>query len=363
MRNFAFIIHPIDPKRDVSRKFPLLGKVLSEQWIHFFSTYFPPVYISKIEGIRSTHTGEKIGGWFVACPYTPQKMLDLPVKTVYGKVIQTGKMAQKLGANLLGLGAFTSVVGDGGITIRKGLQIPVTTGDSYTVSVGVDAAIAGARQLGKVVPLAVGAVVGASGSIGSVSARLLARQVASLWLFGKREQPLLALKTIIEQETPTTQVQIATDLQALSHCDIVITVTNAIETVIEPHHLKCGAVVCDVARPRDVSTAVAKQRPDVLVIDGGMVKIPGDVNFNFNFGFPPTMAYACMAETIALTLENRLEDFTLGKEISLAKVEEIARIAEKHGLHLGGFRSFEKPVSDQHLQHLREMLSNVSVYP
>ncbi|HUN22833.1 MAG TPA: hypothetical protein PK299_06855 [Anaerolineales bacterium] len=361
MRNFAFIIHPIDPKRDVSRKFPLLGKVLSERWIHFFSTYFPPVYISKIEGIRSTHTGEEIGGWFVACPYTPQRMLDLPVKTVYGKVVQTGKMAQKLGANLLGLGAFTSVVGDGGITIRKGLQIPVTTGDSYTVSVGVDAAIAGAVQLGKKTSQTVGAVVGATGAIGSVSARLLARKVASLWLFGKREQPLLELKTIIEKETPTAQVHIATDLQSLSHCDIVITVTNAIEAVIEPHHLKRGAVVCDVARPRDVSTAVAKQRPDVLVIDGGMVKIPGDVNFNFNFGFPPTMAYACMAETIALTLENRLEDFTLGKEISLAKVEEISRIAEKHGLQLGGFRSFEKPVSYQHLQHLREMLANVSV--
>ena len=28
MDNFAFIIHPIDPKRDVQRKFPALGKAL-----------------------------------------------------------------------------------------------------------------------------------------------------------------------------------------------------------------------------------------------------------------------------------------------------------------------------------------------
>jgi len=51
MDTFAFIIHPIDPKRDVSRKFPLLGRMLTERQIDFFSTFFPPVYISEIEGI------------------------------------------------------------------------------------------------------------------------------------------------------------------------------------------------------------------------------------------------------------------------------------------------------------------------
>ena len=90
MDKFAFIIHPIDPKRDVSRKFPLLGKAL---------------------------TVKQIKGWFVACPYTPAQMLALPEKTVYCKVIQAGRMAVKLGAQILGLGAFTSVVGDAGITI------------------------------------------------------------------------------------------------------------------------------------------------------------------------------------------------------------------------------------------------------
>jgi hypothetical protein len=53
MDTFAFIIHPIDPKRDVSRKYPLLGRALTEQQINFFSTFFPPVYISEIEGITS----------------------------------------------------------------------------------------------------------------------------------------------------------------------------------------------------------------------------------------------------------------------------------------------------------------------
>jgi len=63
---FAFIIHPIDPKRDVSRKFPFLGRILSEKQIDLFSTFFPPVYISVIEGIASQATGKEIKGWFIA---------------------------------------------------------------------------------------------------------------------------------------------------------------------------------------------------------------------------------------------------------------------------------------------------------
>ncbi len=148
MDNFAFIIHPIDPKRDVTRKYPLLGKILPVAAINFFSGYWPPVFISHITGVRSRASGKEIEGWFVACPYTPQRMVTLPPQQVYNKVIQTGHLAEKLGARLLGLGAFTSVVGDAGLTISRHLAIPTTTGDSYTVAVAVMAVREAARQMG-----------------------------------------------------------------------------------------------------------------------------------------------------------------------------------------------------------------------
>ena len=84
-----------------------------------------------------------------------------------------------------------------------------------------------------------------------------------------------------------------------------------------------------------------------------MVEVPGPVDFHFDFGFPPGKAYACMAETMALALEGRFEDYTVGKEISLARVEEIAHIASKHGFRLSGFRSFEKPVTAEHIARVR----------
>ncbi len=352
MDTFAFIIHPIDPKRDVSRKYPLLGKLLTERQINFFSTFFPPVYISEIEGITSAATGKQIKGWFVACPYTPQRMLELPEKTVYRKIIETGHLAERLGAGILGLGAFTSVVGDAGITIAKALDIPVTTGDSYTVSLAVESVRKAADIMDIPLSSATAAVVGATGAIGKVCAELLADEVGELYLVGRRADALEALRERW-QPTAKARLRVSTSLDVLRRAQLILTVTSAIHDIIRPEDLMPGAVVCDVARPRDVSAMVAAARDDILVIDGGMVDVPGPVNFHFNFGFPPGKSYACMAETMALALEGRFEDYTLGKEISRARVEEISQIAAKHGFRLSGFRSFERAVTPEQIEAVR----------
>ena len=357
MDSFAFIIHPIDPKRDVSRKFPLLGRILSEGQIDFFSTFFPPVYLSEIEGIRSEATGKEIKGWFIACPYTPRRMLSLPEKSVYRKIIQTGRMAEKLGAKILGLGAFTSVIGDAGITIAKGLDIPVTTGDAFTVAIAVEALREAAKLMGITLAKSTAAVVGAGGAIGRVCAELLADDVSKLYLLGRRPEPLEKLKAKLD-DSSRAELQASTDLSHLADADLILTVTSAVnENVIRPEHLRAGSVVCDVARPRDVSAMVAAARNDILVIDGGMVDIPGAVDFHFDFGFPEGKAYACMAETMALALEGRFVDYTLGKDITRSRVDEIAMIAKKHGFRLSGFRSFEKEVTPAQIEVVRRSVA------
>ena len=353
MDTFAFIIHPIDPKRDVSRKFPLLGRVLSEKQIDFFSTFFPPVYISEIQGITSQATGKEIKGWFIACPYTPRRMLELPERTVYRKITETGRLAEKLGAQILGLGAFTSVVGDAGITIAKALDVPVTTGDSYTVMVAVDAIREAACVMDIPLKTATAAVVGATGAIGQVCAELLADDVERLYLIGRRQDALEELRDRLKVHA-RSELIVSTKMDVLKDAQLILTVTSAIHDVIQPEHLQPGSVVCDVARPRDVSAMVAAVRDDILVIDGGMVDVPGPVDFHFNFGFPPGKAYACMAETIALALEGRFEDYTLGKHLTRARVEEIDAMAKKHGFRLSGFRSFEREVTLEQIEEVRQ---------
>jgi predicted amino acid dehydrogenase len=352
MDSFAFIIHPVDPKRDVSRKFPFLGRVLSEPQIDFFSTFFPPIYISEIEGITSKSTGKVIKGWFIACPYTPRRMLQLPERTVYRKIIQTGRMAEALGAQILGLGAFTSVVGDAGVTIANALEVPVTTGDSYTVAMAVQAIRDAARAMDIRMEHATVAVVGATGTIGRVCAELIAGEAARTLLVARHAEKLEALRERLSVHA-RSELAVSTKMDGLKDAHLILTVTSAIHDVIRPEHLLPGSVVCDVARPRDVSAMVAAARDDILVIDGGMVDVPGPVNFHFNFGFPAGKAYACMAETIALALEGRFEDYTVGRNITLDRVREITAIAEKHGFRMSGFRSFEREVTLDQIEIVR----------
>ncbi|PJF36100.1 MAG: shikimate dehydrogenase [Candidatus Thermofonsia Clade 1 bacterium] len=349
---FAFIIHPIHPKRDVSRKFPLLGKLLTEKQVDFLSAYFPPVYISEITGARSAATGREIKGWFIACPFTPKRMLELPVQHVYAKITAAVRKAEKLGAKIVGLGAFTSVVGDAGRTIAERCEVPVTTGDSYTIAIAVEAVRQAAAQMHIALETAKAAVVGATGAIGSVCAEILAADVPELVLVGRREAALAEVRERCEGKA--AQVTISTDLQAIYDADLILTVTSAIDAVIFPQHLKPGAVVCDVARPRDVSARVAQERDDVLVIEGGMVEVPGAVDFHFDFGFPRGKAFACMAETMALAMEQRYEDYSIGKALTASQAYEIAAIAAKHGFRLAGFRSFERAVTEEQILRVLE---------
>ena len=59
-----------------------------------------------------------------------------------------------------------------------------------------------------------------------------------------------------------------------------------------------------------------------------------------------------MAEAVRLALHNRRESYSRGKELSVTQVESIAQIAARHGFRLGGFRSFEKPVTPEQVERV-----------
>ncbi|MCX8053537.1 MAG: shikimate dehydrogenase [Armatimonadetes bacterium] len=351
MHRFAFVIHPLSAKRDVARKYPFV-KLLPESWVEWGLRHKSPMMVSRITGVRSI-TGAEAEGWFVGCPLTPKLLASLPLEEVYRKIVDTVKIAEDLGAGIVGLGAHTSVVGDGGVTIAERSRIAVTTGNSFTVATGIEGSIKAAEIMGIDPSNAHAAVVGAAGSIGWTCSQVLADTCAALTMVDLSHERLEELVTKLEGSR--ANVSVTTDIgSGIRDADIVITVSSAVDAIIEPHFIKRGAVVCDIARPRDVSVRVVQERDDVLVIEGGVVEVPGDVNFNFDFGFPPKTAYACMSETMILALEGRYENFTLGKNVSLEQVNEISRLAAKHGFKLAGFRSFEKAVTNEQIERIRK---------
>jgi len=328
LATFAFIIHPINPREDVKKRFKLLGTYLPIKLIHFFSGYFPPLVLSKVKGIRSQATGEEIEGWLLACPLTARRMLEVPVEFAYKKIIATGRLAEKLGADIIGLGAFTSVVGDAGVTVARSLNVPVTTGNTYTVAASLQVVREVVQQRGLNLADITVAVVGATGSIGWAISRLLSSEVAKLILIARHVNKLGSKG---KQLSPHAQVKVTKRMDAVREADVVILAAGAVMPLVKSRHLKENAIVCDIAIPSNVAPEVQKERSDVLLIKGGVVEVPGEPDFGFDFGLPPRLAYGCMAETIALAMEKRFEPYTLGRDISIEKVREIDQIASKHG--------------------------------
>jgi len=352
LNKFAFLIHPLTFE-DFFRKFGI-ARYLPETWANRLLTKLPPLRVSEISGVESAY-GSTTGN-FVAVMLTSRQMVDLPVEYVLRRIIEAGKKAEKLGARILGLGAFTSVVGDAGITVAQNLNIAVTTGNSLTAAT----AIAGTRQAAQEMNLdlkkAQVVVVGATGSIGTAISHILANEVRNLVLVARNEERLekaaLAVRKLYGQ---SVSVDCTNNLAgAVRLADVVLATSSSAEALIQPEHLKPGAIVCDVARPRDTSERVAKERDDVLVFDGGVLEVPGDVDFGLNFGFPPRLTYACMAETMILALESRFENYSLGREYQPEKIVEIYELAKKHGFNLAALRFNERVLNQEQYRIIRE---------
>jgi predicted amino acid dehydrogenase len=353
VNQFAFLTHPLGMK-DVVRYAPK-AKGKREPIVLKILEWMPPYEASTIRGVRSLR-GHEIVGNFVMVPLMPSQFINLERAEVVDRVKKAALLGQSLGARIVGLGGYNSVVGRAGKDVAEVLDVAVTSGNSYTVATALEGALAAAETLDLDLERCTVAVIGATGSIGSVCSRFLAQKVGRLVLSARSKSRLKVLAEQIQRESRTA-LKIEMDLgRALSEADVVITATSSGGSIIQAEHLKSGAIVCDVAVPHDVCREVQKLRPDVLVIEGGVVEVPGHVDFGLDFGFPPGLALACMAETMVLTLEGRFENFSIGRGLEFDRVQEIARLAARNGFRLAGFRAFDEPVSSDKIEQVRHFI-------
>jgi predicted amino acid dehydrogenase len=125
--------------------------------------------------------------------------------------------------------------------------------------------------------------------------------------------------------------------------EVVVTATSATGSVVDPRSLCPGAVVCDLSRPANVSAEVAASRPDVLVIDGGIIEVPGHPDLGL-YGLGRGLAYACMAETMMLALEGHLRNTSLGTDLAPQGLRMLDALADRHGFRVAQLRSFGQPL-------------------
>jgi len=199
-------------------------------------------------------------------------------------------------------------------------------------------------------------VVGATGSIGAVSAKILSFNWDHVILVAPRAYKLIELKDEIISISPTTKISISTDADSHSHeSDLIITTTSGQgKTILDIMKVKSGCVICDVSRPFDISEQDAIRRPDVLVIASGEVQLPGNVKMNVDLGLEGTIVYACLAETALLAMEGKFESFTLSRNIKYENVLEIDRLASEHGVRLSQIMGHNGIITDEEFQLCRD---------
>lgn len=362
---FAFVIHPlsqqffrnVEPLGTIARVSPPVVMDVVEKAM----AYAPPFTYSHVTGIKSP-TGAEAEGWLITVGGTPKELMAHSPEFTYGRLLAAAESARKLGAQVMGLGAFTKVVGDAGVTVAKQAPLPITTGNSYSASGALWAAHEAMDQLGladrdeqgRIKGKAM--VVGATGAIGSVCARLLALSSDELWLVSPESAKLLALKHDIERGEPRAEIHIAaTPNDHLPDMDLIVTATSgAGKRVLDIMAVKPGCVITDVARPLDLSAEDVARRPDVLVIESGEIELPGEVRMR-DIGLPPGVAYACMAETVVLALEGRYETFTVGRDIEWEKVKEIYKLGLKHGMKLAAISGVNGVFTATDIARIREL--------
>ncbi len=241
-------------------------------------------------------------------------------------------------------------------------DIPITTGNSYSASGALWAAADAVRRMGLIKVekgkriKAKTMVLGATGAIGSVCCRLLAKAFDEVTLVGRNTAKLLALQESIHKEDPDVKLRVTTlPDKLLADMDLIVTATSgAGKKILDITKVQPGCIITDVARPLDLSPEDVAKRPDVLVIESGEIELPGNPEMK-SIGLPDKVTYACMAETIVLALEGRFEVFTIGRDIEWEKVREIYKLGLKHGMKLAAISGVNGVFTDEDITEVKRL--------
>ena len=321
---FAFLIHPrTDPSEDLALVHPLLGllpgravesamrRLPLKPWVHSTIT-------------ASDRPGEVLGD-VIGLPLTPTMLLGDDRAMIGRRIDQAIDLAVSRGATILGLGALTAPATAGGAKLRRRTDIGVTNGNAYTAAVTATAV----ERIAEGMPSRpVVALVGANGSVGTAVARLLGRSAAvdEMVLVGRTPAALAALAGDLGATW-------STDMAACRRADIVVLMTSAAGAVLGSEHLRLGATVLDDTQPRNSSPPLASERPDVTILDGGVVATPGLRRTGFSIGLDAGASFACLAESSLLALADHRGHGTIGRP-SLEQVDRVQSLAQRFD-HLG----------------------------
>jgi len=363
VNRFAFVLHHpsqehLPRSRSLETRFEVAPPVFTRRIEKIVSGRGPEIY-STVRGIQSPE-GVEAEGWLISLGLTPEEMGSRGQDLLVERMLQAARMAKRLGAQVMGISPLTREMGDAGIAVARAADLPITTGNSYIASSTLWAAAAAVRRMGMIrlqrgkILRAKTMVVGATGAVGSICSRLLAKAFEEVYLVGRNIAKLLALQESIQEESPEVRVEVCTRAEKyLQDMDVIVAAASGASKILDIRQVKPGCVISDVTRPMILTPEDVALRPDVLVIKSGEIYLPGEEVQMREIGMPPNVVPAGLAETIVLALEGRFERFTLGSETEWQKVREIYRMGLKHGMQLAAISGVTGVISDEEIARVR----------
>lgn len=336
----AFLVHPMSVEDNLEAgRFRWMAPLrrlglASDALVRRAARLMRPMKVDEIRPVVSAD-GRRARVYLIGVPLLPDQIRGEPALAVH-RAVQAADLAANLGATVLGLGAYWSVVGNKGIEVQERSSITITNGGAYTagtVQMAVPLILERLSERGADPARATVGVVGANGVVGFGICRQVAPHVGCLIMVGTDQERLERSRELLARRHPGLRIEATVELHRLLEADAVFTATSSPEPVVFPQHIREGCLVIDLGRPFDVAPQVAA-KAGVEVIPGGVVRLPGDPRWRIDLGYGPGLVPACLAETVILAFEGCHERASLGPRTKSEDIEFLVGRGRALGLQV-----------------------------
>jgi len=333
-------------------------KMPSREFLQRLYHITPSFKLCDINDFKSK-TGQTANGCIVMATFIPD-MMEKDPWVISSKIVKACKLAEKNEVGIVALSNFTSIVPERiGQEIAQEVDVPVTTGNSFTAAMAIDGVLKAAQLLKLELSALKLTIVGGTGDIGSACGRVFAEKVKHLNITGRTKPKLKEINAELSKKRKARIIATTDNESAVRDADIVIACASASASFLNIEWFKPGSIICDVGYPKNVSYSPST-REDILIFSGGLAKTPTQISLPIDMGLPSDdTLYGSFAEGIILALEKRYENFSSEKGgITPRKIDEIRSLGKKHGFELSDFYWADKPVDNLLIEKIKSQIRN-----
>jgi len=313
------------------------GELSLEKIKNIFS-FIPPrdIFRAKVK----SKTGAEISGVYIETFIDPDKLETQFIRTNIGKVMNGMACAKKMGAKIVALGGFTSIVLEGNLDSFSRGESKFTTGNTLTAAYIVKGIEKAATLHGIDLEESAILIVGATGDIGRACVNFLKNKAKKLLLCARNNHRLENLSQELTKEN--IQVSYSVSLEELiPEAEIIICAASS--SGIKLADCKKNVLICDAGYPKNFETKI-ENNDGLKLFHGGMGQVAHGYTFTPDYSntiyryAAPYIIHGCILEAMVLAFENKFETYSTGKgNITIDKMEEIYSLSVKHGIDVAPF--------------------------